>query len=466
MYELCARTPPFNAKTHFHLIQKIKEGRLDPLPSVYSQDLQNAIKSCLNVNPLNRPDTSSLLGLPAVRLMRQQREVIELNKVLKGEQEQMKLHNHEVEKKLARIENDRQQMKAELEASLRREWEVKAGLEITRQLQGEKERLHKIFEAEVQSRVQSEVEKVLRTQDHTAQTGIPSLPTGQSSVSTSADTDFPSTTDLSSLSLDSPPTEKSKTPPPRRRNTRGPLARARTQFDSPMDVRMVDPSPMSIDCLSLSPRRTEIANASNIPLCRGIFAAAGHPNKRLESQRSSPSSSMIAEDEEDTLPDLPSPTRPPSGLPDPFKAAARPGLLRQKTAPISQLAKQPQPTLFPPTATERASRVPSPPSPKQSEFSPVRKAPPRPNINGTENEMFKAVVQRNLLGQNGGGRTLVELAQARAGGVSHTQKMGKGDLAERKENLRASGEPPMWDPERDEMPSPFLVRGGKGSRKL
>jgi len=84
-------------------------------------------------------------------------------------------------------------------------------------------------------------------------------------------------------------------------------------------------------------------------------------------------------------------------------------------------------------------------------------------MSGTENDMFKAVMQRNLLGQNGGGRTLVELAQARAGGVSQAQRIEKGVLEDaKKENLDA----PVWDPEIHEMPSPFLVRGGKGMRIL
>ena len=469
MYELCARTPPFNAKTHFHLIQKIKEGRLDPLPAVYSQDLQNAIKNCLNVNPLKRPDTASLLEIPAVRLTRQQREVVELGKVLKGQQEQLreqlKMKTYETERKVTSLENERQQMKAELEASLRREWEVKAGLEITRQVQNEKEKLHNIFESEVQLRVQTEIEKRLRAHNVTMHKSAPSPTTAQSSINTNAETDFLSTTDLSSLSIDSPPVEKSKTPP-QRRTTRGPLARARTQFDSPMDVRMADPSPMSIDFLSLSPRRNEIANVTNISGGKNIFAVAASKKTRFQPRSSSPDSSIIAEDEEDVVPDLPSPTRLPGGLPDPFKAGARPGLLRQKTAPLNRLAAQPQPTLFPPTAAERPSRVPSPPSPKHSGFSPVRKAPPKPATNGAENDMFKAVMQRNLLGQNSGGRTLVELAQARVGAPGQAQKMEKDDRGERKENVRGGGEAPIWDPERDDMPSPFLVRGGKGMRRL
>ncbi|MCJ1458419.1 G2-specific serine/threonine protein kinase [Mycoblastus sanguinarius] len=466
MYELCARTQPFNAKTHFHLIQKIKEGRLDPLPSLYSPELQNVIKSCLNVNPLKRPDTASLLNLPAVRLIRKEREVVELGRILRTKEQQTMMKAQETEAKASSIESEKQRMRAALESTIRREWEVKARLEIDRQVQMEKERLQKLFETEVRARVEAEVQQHMRSPNapkEVTQTTPDNIQ--YSSVSTSAETDFPSSTDLSSLSIDSPPMVESQTPP--KKKSRTPFTRARTQFDSPMDVQMVDPSPMSIACLSLSPRRTAAANASSIPNSKNIFAAATAQKSRLPPKISSPRTSIIIEDEEDSLPDLPSPTRPPSGLPDPFKAPRRPGLLRQKTAPMNRLQSHPQPTLFPPAAADRPSRVPSPPSPRHSGFSPVRKAPPKPPTSGTENEMFKAVMQRNLLGQNGGGRTLVELAQARAGGISQAQKVEKGVGEEaRKENTKSSGEVPIWDPERDEMPSPFLVRGGKGLRRL
>lgn len=466
MYELCARTQPFNAKTHFHLIQKIKEGRVDPLPSVYSQELQNVIKSCLNINPLKRPDTASLLNLPAVRLMRKEREVVELGRLLRVKEEQAMRKAQEAEAKASNWNGEKEKMRAALESTIRREWEVKARLEINRQVQMEKEKLHKMFETEVRSRVEAEVQLRLELRPIAKEGGPPTPPDVQfSSVSTNADSDFLSSTDLSSLSIDSPPVIQSKTPPKKR--TRTALSRARTEFDSPMDVQMIDPSPMSIACLSLSPRRAAAANASGIPNNKNLFAAAAVQKHRLAPQSSSPRASIIVEEEEDTLPDLPSPTRAPSGLPDPFKAPSRPGLLRQKTAPMNRLSGYPQPTLFPPAASDRPSRVPSPPSPKHSGFSPVRKAPPKPPISSTENEIFKAVMQRNLFGQNGGGRTLVELAQARAGGLSQAQKIEKGIVEEtKKENLRSGGDVPVWDPERDEMPSPFLVRGGKGLRRL
>ena len=77
MYELCTRKVPFNAITQIQLVQKIKEGRLDPMPDHYSPELKDVIKSCLKVNPLHRPETSQLLSHPLVRLQKEKRDVAE-----------------------------------------------------------------------------------------------------------------------------------------------------------------------------------------------------------------------------------------------------------------------------------------------------------------------------------------------------------------------------------------------------
>ena len=68
--------------------------------------------------------------------------------------------------------------------------------------------------------------------------------------------------------------------------------------------------------------------------------------------------------------------------------------------------------------------------------------------------MFKAVLQRNM-----GGRTLVELAQARAGGRPLSMEVKPTAKAMEREER-------VWDPERDEMPSPFLVRGNRAIRNI
>jgi serine/threonine protein kinase len=62
IYEMCAKAPPFNAKTHFDLIQKIKSGRYPDIPACYSAELRKVIASCLQTVPDHRPDTAALLN--------------------------------------------------------------------------------------------------------------------------------------------------------------------------------------------------------------------------------------------------------------------------------------------------------------------------------------------------------------------------------------------------------------------
>ena len=523
MYELCARHPPFNAKTHFHLVQKIKEGRVDPLPRMYSAELRDVITSCLKTNPLNRPDTASLLQLPVVRLMRKEREVVEFGRVLKVKEEQASAMILELETRTNKLDMEREKMRSDIridiESTVRREWEVKARLEIDRLVQIENERLHQKFEHDVQSRVQIEVQKQLeslRTSRNSSESpgGIP-----YSSVSTFADTDYPSTADTSVLTLDTPLSQHAN-PLPVKKSGRTPFTRARTQYDSPMDVQMADPSPMSIASLSLSPRRA----AAVLPSAKNIFAAAAEQKTKWQPHTlsSSVSEELFDDEEGDDLPDLPSPTRPSrvvtGGAIDPFKPT-RPGLLRQKTAPMQRLHPQQQPALFTINATSSKSsettlvenkqtspqadpRAPKPISPNRrlskapSTFdagSPIlRRAPPKPTVTKGKEEMFRAVMRKNLYDTNAttsrvnnpnngngpvkeslGGRTLVELSQATAitnaflGRNTENEpplmgeggpRMAAGVMGRERSRER---EPMTWDPERDEMPSPFIVRGRK-----
>ncbi|KAI4281689.1 MAG: hypothetical protein L6R38_003507 [Xanthoria sp. 2 TBL-2021] len=467
MYELCARKPPFDAKTHFHLVQKIKDGRVDSLPSMYSPELQQAIKSCLRTNPLQRPDTAALLSLPIMRLMRKEREVVEIGKALRLKEDQLMIKKADVEDKIAQFGTEKEKMRVAIDDTVRREWEVKARLAIDQQIQAEMRELQKKFEIEVQARVKAEVQQQLQSLN-LAKPASPVSPEEVTSISSDqkVESDQSALTDLSSLSLDSPTAPKANAQPARRKR-QGPLARSRTEFDSPMEHHLPAPSPMSIDCLSLSPRRNQIAAATSIPNSKNIFAAAAKQKTKLHPLSSSPKSGLsldpaIMEDSEDDVPELSSPTRRPS-----TKAPTRPGLLRQKTAPTNRLAAAP--TLFP---AKKPPRIPSPTNILPT-GSPVRKVPPKPASAGGD-EMLKAVMARNMLGQGGqGGRTLVELAQARAGGtqsaaptVGAKGMLETGELPTAPAFRRRESEVPVWDPEKDEMPSPFLVRGTKGMRKL
>ena len=485
MYELCAREPPFNAKTHFELIQRIRLGKFTPLSHSYSTELKESIAKCLRTNPMTRPDTAQLLNIPMVKLKRKELEVVKLGRQLKSKE-------------------------SEIEKNVRIEWELRARLEIDKQVQQTRDELRRQFESEVARRVAEELRNRALSQqpkhqtepcdqrDHLGRSTTPNqedMPgdhretTHHQSQSTTGETDdFPSSTDLSELSLESPTLEKTQQKP----SHRAPFARAQTMFDgSPNDVNMADPSPAPISSLNLSPRREQ---HQPLPRTRNIFRAA---------TSNSPVGSDADEDDEDDtdeVPALPSPTKARHLGGDPFKqlgtASRRPGLVRQKTAPQNKVNSAPlfgggsrltkdnsQPNLTggpllskPANAStspkRRMSKLPSattsggvestsPPRKPLAQTSPQRRPPSRKN--DTAEMRHTAALNNHVQG-----RTLIELAQARtaAPGIS-TQDFAEASPHDGKDTgVSGKEEEPhdvmIWDPERDEMPSPFLARKGRG----
>jgi serine/threonine-protein kinase Nek2 len=499
IYELCAREPPFNAKSHFQLVQKIKEGKVLPLPTVYSPELNAVIKDCLKVNPDRRPDTATLLNLPVVKLMRKEKEVVELGRLVKNKEEIAEQRLQEAEEKTKALDVEKAQMRQEMEASLRREWEVKAQLEINRLVQLEIERLQKKFDQEVHQKVEAEVEKRSSTQsqasvkDFSGSGSMAGNDIPLSSVGTNGDADFPDSTDLTDISIESPEPIKAL-----KKSTRTPFGRAQTMFaGTPMDIEMAEPSPISIASLSLSPRRNGATKAPSAG--RNIFAAAAGAEARWQPQ-------LIDSDDsgDDDVPPVPSPTRQKSTK-NPFKAnGTRPPLVSTKTAPLQKQASQPNifngkaataptvPTLssapeLRPQASiaalkerssspnRRLSKIPSSAnliSHENAPLSPTRKSSLKSKASNAE-DLNKIAIKNNMIKATSGtnmapkGRTLVELAQARAGGRplddGNRSPEPKGRafaarMAEKEKAAAEKGEPPVWDPERDEMPSPFLVR--------
>ena len=64
---MAALMPPFRATSMAGLSQKVCKGVYDPVPASYSPDLSQFIKSCLQINPVNRPTCETLLKMPGVR---------------------------------------------------------------------------------------------------------------------------------------------------------------------------------------------------------------------------------------------------------------------------------------------------------------------------------------------------------------------------------------------------------------
>ena len=529
IYELCTREPPFNAKSHFQLVQKIKEGKVKPLPDIYSPELSAVIKDCLRVNADRRPETASLINLPVVKLMRKEKEVVDFNKMLKIKEDALRQREREVKDRLSNLEREREIIRIELDSSLRREWEVKARLEIDRRVNTEIEQLHKRFEEEVQSRVQLELQTRTIPQaerppriDEPLILGFKAEPKSDfpdSSAGVSGD-EFPSSTDLTEYSIDSPDTSREL----KRPTARTPFDRAQTMFvghaSTPMDVEMASPSPMAIASLSLSPRRNEQTKAPSakpgniftVNARQNAGAVLAHPKWELP-----PEPTLVDSDEDDTIP---SPTRQIKSSKNPFTSKTRPVLVSQKTCPVNRLrtkisnsgfvSKQAVPlpdlpTNRSPSPNRRLSKIPSAPL-MQVEHSnnstpslltrkgSLKRAETTGSVPSSDTENLGKVAAKN----NIKGRTLVELQQARAGGrpmsavippphsrppssssggenVNTSPKRGVR-LGERRASsssgsnsgsglgaLNDSGVA-VWDPERDEMPSPFLVRQRKINR--
>jgi hypothetical protein len=511
---MCTKSPPFNAKTHFELISKIKLGRYPDIPACYSAELRKVIASCLNTTPDHRPDTAALLNLPIVKLMRKEQEVVKLGQDLREQRMLTAKREKEASEAISRI-------RKELDDQLRREWEVKAQLEIERQVklqteqrvQRELAHLHARFEEEVTKRVGEALKKYpnrLSTSPKLAPRS--NTPTMAATEPTSAlfsaetegavkngsqntlntDSDFASGTDLSSLSLDDHTEDVAIAPKPKaKRPSRGPLVRARTMFsqpsttkapDSPMDVQMAEPSPApaSLKGLSLSPRRNQQPK-------QNIFAAAKEGAKKWEADV--PPSPTDAEwnadfDDDDDLPVLPSPTRARSASggramsEDPFKVLANaqgpllkanarlgstPNLLGPRTTKPRPVSAVPIVAASPSRSKARSTDNPST-SPRKT--GATTKAIPFAGLPSKKgNEAFRVQAMRN----NGGvqGRTLVELQQARGIPV-HTMSEDEGGAKKnfgyggRRSPVKRTGgisPPAVWDPDTEpEMPSPFIVR--------
>lgn len=513
IYEMCAKAPPFNAKTHFDLIQKIKSGRYPDIPACYSAELRKIIASCLQTVPDHRPDTAALLNLPVVKLMRKEQEVVKLGRDLREQKLLAAQREKEANEAITRI-------RKELDDQLRREWEVKAQLEIERQVKLQTEhrvqRELALLQAKFEEEVNKRVEKALKKYPARPSTSpklaprsnTPSIPTAdhgplfpaetdntimtKSTSTLGTNSDFASGTDLSSLSLDDSAEDTITAAPAAKttkstRRPRASLARAQTMFAqpvacpapaSPMDVQMGEPSPApaSLKGLSLSPRR-------NAQPRQNIFAAAKEGAKKWEAEV--PPSPTEEEwngdfDDDDDLPVLPSPTRNRSasgsrlGGDDPFKVLAnaqRPLIKPNGRLGTAPTLNKPRPMSGVPVVATSPTRPKSrsadtlATSPRKTGL-PAKSAPVGlPTKRG--NEAIRMQAMRNNHGVQG--RTLVELQQARGIPVQAMSEdegkkgFGYGRRSPVKGRSAGAGTAPaVWDPDTEmDMPSPFIVRSKK-----
>lgn len=69
LYEMICLKPPFQAEDMQNLYKKVVRGKFNKIPSNYSNDLWLIVQSLLQVNPLNRPDSKTLMNFQSFTRM-------------------------------------------------------------------------------------------------------------------------------------------------------------------------------------------------------------------------------------------------------------------------------------------------------------------------------------------------------------------------------------------------------------
>jgi len=72
---LVSLIPPFTAKNHLNLAEKILAGEIHRIPERYSEDLFEVIKQMLKIDPKERPNVEDLIKLPKIKLRINERKM-------------------------------------------------------------------------------------------------------------------------------------------------------------------------------------------------------------------------------------------------------------------------------------------------------------------------------------------------------------------------------------------------------
>lgn len=163
IYELCAKHPPFQAKSHMQLSQRIKEGTYPPLPAIYSDLLGSTIASCLTQDYRARPTTAVLLHTSMFNFCRKEREVESLQRDLEDAKLDIDQARLEIEESRNHVEMTRNELdnrecilkSQEEELMMERE-------ELLKEVQIEQESIQlqmKAFNEEFEQRVDQEVQR-------------------------------------------------------------------------------------------------------------------------------------------------------------------------------------------------------------------------------------------------------------------------------------------------------------------
>ena len=103
LYELTALHPPFEAHNHLSLALKIKSGKVDKIPDIYSHNLEKIILWMMNIEQDKRPSIKDIVAIPEVNIRIKEKKIKEGYQKLKKFENELKVREDnliEKEKKL------------------------------------------------------------------------------------------------------------------------------------------------------------------------------------------------------------------------------------------------------------------------------------------------------------------------------------------------------------------------------
>mgnify|MGYP002622748365 CR=1 FL=1 len=97
LYEMCALNRPFEAANHLSLAIKIKSGKFERIPKIYSDELQRVIQWILTRDVNERPSVDELLNIPQISMRLRDKRLKETRAAIAKKEDELKRRIKELE---------------------------------------------------------------------------------------------------------------------------------------------------------------------------------------------------------------------------------------------------------------------------------------------------------------------------------------------------------------------------------
>ena len=162
LYELCTLEPPFRAKSHLQLQAKIKRGVIEEVPDFYSLQLRTLIRLCITVDPEERPTCFDLIDSLAVRFLRKEMELKEMNENLEEYKKQLLKRSKELKETSKELDEYKQELVRKSEELSKREKYLDEEFELRKQaIELESKEIRMEYQREFNLVVEQEVKRRL-----------------------------------------------------------------------------------------------------------------------------------------------------------------------------------------------------------------------------------------------------------------------------------------------------------------